>query len=144
MTQILLKRISRLSVIFFVLLLAAFQSSAYAGETQKSEKGLTSKHNVPEKEIRASAVAFSAERNASVDKVARLLDSEAARKRLAQWGINVDQAESAISRLDNAELEFLAARIDNVMGDLQGGKPHITKFIYYGLILMCVIVILAA
>ena len=140
-----LKRISRLSVILFVLLLAAFQSSAYAGKTQKSEKSLTAKHIVPEKEIQASAVAFSAERNARVDKVARLLDSEAARKQLAQWGIKVDQAKSAISRLDNAELEYLAAQADNVMGDLQGGSsPWLLAGIASAVVLALVVILLLA
>ena len=137
-----LKRISRLSAILFVLLLAAFQSSTYAGETQKSEKDLTSKHIVPEREIRASAVAYSAERSARVDKVARFLDSEAAQNQLAQWGIKAEQVKSAISRLDNADLEYLAAQADNVMGDLQGGSRSSRKLLIIGLMLSPIIIAL--
>jgi hypothetical protein len=122
MNNILSKRKGHFSTVIIILLLAAFQLSLYAGEIQKSEKGLNSKHIVPEREIRASAVAYSAERNARVDKVARLLDSEAAQNQLAQWGIKAEHVKSAISRLDNAELEYLAAQADNVMSDLQGGK----------------------
>ena len=122
MNNIRSKRKGRFSSVILLLLLAALPSLAYAEDTPRPEKSLTAKHIVPEREVRASAVAYSAERNASVDKVARLLDSEAARKQLAQWGIKADQAKSAISRLDNAELEYLSAQADNVMGDLQGGK----------------------
>lgn len=145
MNNILSKRKGRFSTVIIILILAAFQLSASAGATQKSEKSLTAKHIVTEKEIRASAVAFSAERNARVDKVARLLDSEAARKQLAQWGIKADQAKSVISRLDNKELEYLAAQADNVMGDLQGGRlkgwmviagAFLLPFIIAGIILL--------
>jgi len=145
MNNMLSKRKGRFSTVIIILFLAAFQLSASAGATQKSEKGLTAKHIVPEKEIQASAVAFSAERNARVDKVARLLDSEAARKQLAQWGIKVDQAKSAISRLDNAELEYLAAQADNVMGDLQGGSsPWLLAGIASAVVLALVVILLLA
>jgi len=121
MNNILSKRKGRFSTVILLLLLAALPKLAHTQDTPRPEKSLTAKHILPEKEIRASAVAYSAERNARVDKVARLLDSEAARKQLAQWGIKADQAKSAISRLDNKELEYLSAQGDSVMADVQGG-----------------------
>jgi hypothetical protein len=89
------------------------------------DRGQTSKHVVSPGEMRSAAAAAPAVRQTQVDKLAKVIDSEAARRELARWGLSAERAKAAVSRLDDSELAYLAARADGAFARLEGeGKSR--------------------
>ncbi len=110
----------RVPVLLIVSIAFATVSPAtiYAGETPSP--GQNPKHIASSGEVRAAVTSVAAVRGAQIDKIAAALASGTAQRRLASWGISVDQVKGAVSRLDDSELAALAARADAALAQLEG------------------------
>lgn len=136
----------RLSVVVLVsgliMFATASQVSLYAGERPAS--GQSQKHIASSEEVRAAVTAVAAVRGAQIDKIAAVFDSGAGRRQLASWGISAERVKGAVSRLDDSELASLAARIDSVMANVQGGgffNLYTISMIILGAMLVAVVLI---
>jgi hypothetical protein len=118
-------KLSRAVLLFGLVALALlFPRSVLAGQSTGPDMTLESRHIVSPAEVRASALAAPAVRKAQVDQLARIIDSDVARRQLSRWGISAEQAKAAVAGLDDTELAYLAARAEGVMAELEGSGKN--------------------
>lgn len=96
-------------------------SVSLAGQTPVAEKGAAPKHIASPGEIKASATAYGAARDANLKKVSGLLDNETVKAQLGRLGAGSAKLKAALAGLDDLELAYLAARADEVMAGVEGG-----------------------
>lgn len=100
--------------------LAALMISLPLTGSAAPDRGQASKHIASPGEVRAAAAAAPAVRQARIDTLAKVLDAEPVRQGLARWGLSAERANAAVSRLDDSELAYLAARADVALAQLEG------------------------
>ena len=100
--------------------------SLFAGPRAKPDQRVNSRHIASPEDVRTSVLAATAARQARIDKIAKTLDTEAVRGQLDRCGIGVDRVKTAVNRLGDAEISYLAARADGILAGVQGGHLSAT------------------
>jgi hypothetical protein len=137
-------RSTAILAVVVILFAAVSQASPRAGSGAGPDQGSKAKHIASPEAARAAVTAVPAARAALIDKIDRVLESEAAREQLARWAIGADRAKAVVAGLGDEELAYLALRADGVMANLQGGRSNTTFYlILLGAFLLPILIALA-
>lgn len=118
-------RPARIGVVLSVVLMMIAASAALGGQAPTPAKATPVRHVVGVVEMRASAAAAASVREARIEKIAGVLKTDGARAQMTRLGLRPEQAVAAVSRLDDADLAYLAARSEGIMAGIEGGGSNL-------------------